>query len=1082
MTVSEDQKQQPAQAAATAPDLVADFVARDHVADWLSDGAAAGAARTWHPVAAAARAFAAAALRAAAPPRRWWVVCRHLREQERLQAELETWGAAPLFFPESEALPDADAAGDPEIAAERLHVLRRLAASPGQGVVVLVEGSLRELVSPPEDFQQSTLVLNTGGRLDPEALVEKLEAAGYEREPQVFARGQFSVRGGIIDLFAWQAGFPIRCEFFDDEIESLREFELHSQVSIRKVNEASILLSSLSAVDSDSTAGARIALADWISAEDGVICFEGDDAGAPDFGRTNGVWVLGDDPSTRSDGAVGLLENPMGGFEAGDFVLSEARQEEFVRQVDEWVGQAWRVTMVFGTDGELARFRDIAEARGGGLEAVELVRGTLAMGFVCPDARCAVLSAEELFGRFSPLRSRRRFNRRAAHHRIRSGFDSSNLEGGEYVVHAEYGIARYHGVERQHVSGGEREVMVLEYAEQARLFVPIEQAHLVSRYVGTGSKAPTLSKLGEARWTKLRAKAERDIEDYAARLLEIHAARDSTAGFAHAPDNRWQWEFENAFPFRETPDQIKAIRETKADMEAPHPMDRLICGDVGFGKTEVAIRAAFKAVMSGTQVCVLAPTTVLAQQHFDTFRNRMSGFPVRVEALSRLQSPAEQAKVLEEMRQGSVDIVIGTHRLISKDVVFKQLGLVVIDEEQRFGVKHKERFKEMFRLVDVLTLSATPIPRTLYMSLTGLREMSTINTPPPNRLPVQTVVCAYDERVIRDAIRRELDRGGQVFFLHNRVGTISRVTKRLAELVPGAKAIFGHGQMDRHELEDVMHIFVRRDADILVATTIIESGIDIPNANTILIDRADLFGLADLYQLRGRVGRSEHKAYAYLFLPRQGTATGNSRRRLNAMKQYAALGSGFKVAMRDLEIRGAGHLLGTQQSGHIARIGFELYCQMLRQSVARLTGQRAKGQTDALLYSDEIAWSESALAATPDAAPAFLPPDYIGESSLRLQAYRELAECQTIRELRKLQTAWRDRFGAWPPPATNLLVTSAIRILASRAGISVVEIRDRKLMLTRNREFIQIEGRFPRLEATNPAARLIEARDWLRQL
>ena len=494
-------------------------------------------------------------------------------------------------------------------------------------------------------------------------------------------------------------------------------------------------------------------------------------------------------------------------------------------------------------------------------------------------------------------------------------------------------------------------------------------------------------------------------------------------------------------------------------------MDRLICGDVGFGKTEVAIRAAFKAVMEGKQVAVLAPTTVLAQQHFETFRQRMLDYPVRIEMLSRFRSHAEQRKVLQLLREGGVDIVIGTHRLISGDVVFKDLGLVVIDEEQRFGVLHKEKFKELFKLVDVLTLSATPIPRTLYLSLMGVKDMSTIETPPPNRLPVETVVCGYDERIIRDAINRELERQGQVYFLHNRVQSIEKMRDRIAELCPQARVEFGHGQMDADELEDVMARFVAGKIDVLVCTTIIESGLDIPNANTIIIDRADRFGLADLYQLRGRVGRAEHKAYAYLLLPREMMTVGAARKRINAIKQYSSLGAGFRIAMRDLEIRGAGSILGTAQSGHIVAVGFDLYCQLLKQAVAQLKGEKYQARLEVEVRLDFVATNEPEFAqAGPEARiPAFIPTSYIGDTTLRIQAYRNLAQISTREQWDRLRKEWRDRFGKFPPAVDNLLALTEIKLAAAKAGVTRVEVREGKLMLTRHGDFILVGGKFPRI-------------------
>jgi transcription-repair coupling factor (superfamily II helicase) len=583
------------------------------------------------------------------------------------------------------------------------------------------------------------------------------------------------------------------------------------------------------------------------------------------------------------------------------------------------------------------------------------------------------------------------------------------------------------------------------------------------------------------------------------------------------------FEFEQSFHYTETPDQKQAILDTKHDLEAPRPMDRLICGDVGFGKTEVAIRAAFKAITGGKQAALLCPTTVLAEQHWRTFRERFSDYPIRVDLLNRFRSAAEVKATIQGLADGSVDMVIGTHRLISGDVAYKDLGLAIVDEEQRFGVAHKEKFKDLFRQIDVLTLSATPIPRTLYMALMGARDMSTIDTPPPNRLPVSTTVTAYDERIIRDAIRREMKRGGQVFFLHNRVKTIEMVHKKIKELVPEARVLVGHGQMEKHDLENVMHAFVNHEADVLLATTIIETGIDIPNANTILIDRADRFGLADLYQLRGRVGRAGEKAYAILLLPREMITQGDARKRIHAIKQYTALGSGFKIAMRDLEIRGAGNLLGTKQSGHIAQIGFDLYCQLLRQSIDRLKGKKDPSLQETTFKSDfiiptETQWvsqnskfksqnskeekesksSSSVLSVhsvvknSPSSPgdlgdlavhslPAFIPTSYLSDAKLRIHAYRELAEANTPKAIDTLEKNWIDRHGRLPEPVKHLLTIARIKAEAAANGVASVEISGQRLMLQRNGSPILMDGsRYPRLAKTKPGEKLQEALEMLR--
>jgi transcription-repair coupling factor (superfamily II helicase) len=696
----------------------------------------------------------------------------------------------------------------------------------------------------------------------------------------------------------------------------------------------------------------------------------------------------------------------------------------------------------------------------------------------------------------------RRKLRRAERHRTQ--IDFSELNEGDYVVHLEHGVGRYLGVVTLGdpssvaegaspapfsagtvaTTGKRQEVLALEFADEARLYVPLEQAYLVSRYVGVGKKSPPLSSLGDARWSRAKRTAAASVFDYAGKMLALQAERETQTGHPFGPDTKWQVEFEHSFPFKETPDQLKAIIDTKIDMERPRSMDRLICGDVGFGKTEVAIRAAFKAVMDGRQVAILAPTTVLAQQHFEVFRQRMLDYPVRIEMLSRFRSQGEQKKVLKLLREGGVDVVVGTHRLISGDVVFKNLGLVVIDEEQRFGVLHKEKFKELFKLVDVLTLSATPIPRTLYLSLVGVKDMSTIETPPLNRLPVETIVAGYDERIIRDAINRELERQGQVFFLHNRVQTIERMREKIVDLCPNARVDIGHGQMDADELEAVMARFVAGKIDVLVCTTIIESGLDIPNANTIIIDRADRFGLADLYQLRGRVGRAEHKAYAYLLLPREMMSVGAARKRINAIKQYSSLGAGFRIAMRDLEIRGAGSILGTAQSGHIAAVGFDLYCQLLKQAVAQLKGERAKLRLEVDVSLDFVATNEAefAGAAGKDCVPAFIPSNYINETTLRIQAYRRVAEVTTVEQLQRLKRDWRDRFGKSPTAVDNLVLLTEIKLAAAKSGISRVETRERKLMLTRRGDFILVGGKFPRLVGVRIEEHLGEILELVRKL
>jgi transcription-repair coupling factor (superfamily II helicase) len=978
-----------------------------------------------------------------------WILCPSVRAQDSLYETILNWLPSAQFLPEAEFAAVKNVLPDPEIAAERLALLAKIDSDPGPHVIVTTRASLDQPAPKRGAVSAATLKIKRGTATTMEQLLEKLSAAGYDRVAQVTTRGQFAVRGGIVDLYSWQAPLPVRLEFFGDNVESLREFDIDTQTSVRDLRKIDILLGA-----ADDQSGF---VRDYIGDEDLTIDIEPEEKSDARIQISEG-WI----ESGPEDFSGAFQDCDIGEFAVGDFLLAEAKRDQFIKRLNEWRENKARIVVYFQTEGEIERFRELISADA--LQDVDLVLGTLARGFCFPPANLVVLSAAELFGRFAPHARRRLYH--AERHRAQ--IDFSELNEDDLVVHLEHGVARFAGLTRIPTStNGEQEVLALEFADDAKLYVPLEQAYLVSRYVGVGKRSPQLSSLADAKWARAKKNAVSSILDYAGKMLAVQAERETVPGHAFGPDTKWQREFEHSFPFRETPDQMKAIIDAKIDMEQPRPMDRLICGDVGFGKTEVAIRAAFKAVMDGRQVAVLAPTTVLAQQHFEVFRQRMLDYPVRIEMLSRFRSQGEQRKILELLRQGGIDIVIGTHRLISGDLIFKDLGLVVIDEEQRFGVLHKEKFKELFKLVDVLTLSATPIPRTLYLSLVGVKDMSTIETPPLNRLPVETIVCGYDERIIRDAINRELERQGQVYFLHNRVQTIERVREKIVDLVPQARVEIGHGQMDSDELEGVMARFVAGKIDVLVCTTIIESGLDIPNANTIVIDRADRFGLADLYQLRGRVGRAEHKAYAYLLLPREMMTIGAARKRINAIKQYSSLGAGFRIAMRDLEIRGAGSILGTAQSGHIMAIGFDLYCQLLKQAVAQLKGRKFQPRLDVDLRIDFVATNEAEFAqlGPEQRIPAFVPANYISDTGLRIKAYREIAGISTRDQFDRVQREWRDRFGKFPEAVDNLFLLAEIKLAAAKAGISRVEVRERKLMLTRRGEFILVDGKFPRLVA-----------------
>ena len=1073
-----------------------------------------GDAVSFEHVVPAAQPFLVALLARSAKAR-VWITCPDVRSQESMHNELLQWFPDALFFPEIERSSIEGALPDPESLADRLGIVQRITSGKGRQIVVVTRGSLDDEVPTAAAIKQLEIRLRRSAKLDREALLKQLADAGYEHAAQVSARGQYAVRGGILDVFSFHHALPVRIELFDDEIESLREFDLDSQISVQNLDTASLLLGETASERS------QCKLHELITDRDLTI-----DAEANWFAAR--VRILEGSESIVEDGqedfSTAFYDHGLGEFEAGDFVVDEIKRERFFAQLREWRIDGWRVHVFCNNAGEIERLRDLLPPVES--DALHFLIGTLNRGFACPAAKVTVLSDAELFGRYRNTRARRLALRRAREQASRTQIDFSELTEDDYVVHLEHGIGRYEGMKTIPRADGENEdVLVLAFAADARLYVPLEQSYLVSRYVGVGKKDPPLSSLGDGKWAKAKKNAEKAVFDYAAKLLAVHAERETAKGHAFPPDNKWQREFEASFLYKETPDQLSAINAAKADMESEQPMDRLICGDVGFGKTEVAIRAAFKAVMGGKQVAILCPTTVLAQQHYQNFRERMSDYPITVETLSRFRSPAEQRKTVEGLRDGRVDIVVGTHRLISKDIEFKNLGLVVIDEEQRFGVLHKERFKEMFQLVDLLTLSATPIPRTLYLSLMGAKDMSTIETAPLNRIPTETLICPYDERIIRDAINRELARQGQVYFLHNRVQSIEKVQLRIRELCPKARTVIGHGQMDEHQLEEVMQQFVAGEADVLISTTIIESGLDIPNANTIIIDRADRFGLADLYQLRGRVGRAQHKAYAYLLLPPQMMTAGEARKRINAIKQYSSLGAGFKIAMRDLEIRGAGNILGTAQSGHIVTIGFDLYCALLKQAISKLKGEKVRSRLEVVLRTDfvvtrEAEWrpdtaapktsnakTENASATptsrnrrgwTPNASrssasppepaqriascPAFLPASYIAEAQPRIQAYRRLAEVSTQEALDALRKTWRDRFGPLPEAAENLLLMTDIKLAAAARKITQVEAREGKLILTRGGDYVQIGGKFPRLSAGTPGERLREILTMIRSL
>lgn len=1187
-----------------------------------------------HNVASPAHPYLCAVLASRFPGRCILAVTSGLKAQESFFQDIETWRRlhpaeakggdwSPLFYPDWEVLPHQSKLPHADTLSDRLDTLVKLAActAPGKGGGLVV-ASVSALMQPtflPGSLRERIRHLRKGDTIEPGELAMWLESEGYEPEAQVTQKGELSLRGGILDVFPLTGSWPVRLEFFGNELESLREFDPVQQTSRGEIESVilppagelgflkrSIERAALGQPEVESQAGAGSLLHHLGEGAILVLCEpdlieehaalyaeqipaghplllpwndflaeaarramprlllgEFDDTGAMTLNEefANGS-TLPDDGSLPSITSLEHLR-PLG-ERAPDPALAEAQRREFFNQIHRWLRRSLEVVVTCNNDGERQRFCEIWAEYGftdfapdrpsetGGCLRTRL--GSLSRGFVMDWAGLVVVTDAEIFGRYKVQRPRRMKSPHAAATRSLLDIDFAELEEGDLVVHLQHGIGRFCGLGTmpgrqdrrpgrpvpEEKPAGEPECLIIEYApgdsdqQPPRLYVPVSEAHLVSKYVGAGKARPPLNTLGGTRWVKAKEHAERAVRDLAGELLSIQAARASQSGTAFGADTPWQREFESAFLYEETRDQLKAIEQAKADMESTRPMDRLVCGDVGFGKTEVAIRAAFKAVMAGKQVAMLVPTTVLAQQHYNTLRERMADYPIQIDLLSRFRSRREQQKVLENLASGRVDIVVGTHRLVQDDVQFKDLGLVVIDEEQRFGVLHKERFKLMRKMVDVLTLSATPIPRTLYLALTGARDMSTIETPPQDRLPVQTVVSPYDERLIREAIQRELNREGQVFFLHNRVTTIDAMALKLKALVPKARILVGHGQMDSDDLERVMTAFVNGEADVLLSTTIIESGLDIPNANTIIIDRADRFGLSELYQLRGRVGRYKHQAYAYLLIPRHAGLLADARKRISALKQYSTLGSGFKIAMRDLEIRGAGNLLGAQQSGHITAVGFDLYCKLLKQSVRALKGERVVIRPEVQVRLDFVHLSratesgsggvESPVNAESSPAPkkkpaieievpretaywrysdvvekdgndeeskrrkttvpveATLPVDYLEAPERRIEIYRRLAEAEDLEALEKLRAEVRDRFGPLPRAVELLWMVTELKQIAGRKGVTLIESREDKVMLKRNGDWITVGGMFPRLAKKDPAARLKEIRRLLQAI
>ncbi len=1000
---------------------------------------------------------------------------------------------AALLFPSWETLPHEKIAPHPEIVCDRFTVLKHLLDTGSSRRPFVVIGSpqavLQKIVSPKR-LKERLFTIAVGEEIPMEELLTRLVSLSYERNELVEQKGSFSVRGGIVDIFPITEVSPTRLEFFGDTIESMRRFDPVTQRSTQKAEFVTVLPADEMAMNAENQRELSSLLAYFDPSATTILYDERSEIrkraeeirplvpseaqqflGLEQLERQLERWpkiFFNDLPLVTEETARAqhfpvnvkpLASLPGVRFVAGD--AEDARMEVF-EAIPDWLRDDRRIYFVCNTVGEEERLRAILRDKGIGVSPdMRFAIGRLNSGFLLQDIRTIAVPDKEIFHRYKIRRAPQKFTSTAP---LR---DFEELSRGDYVVHLHQGIGRFLGVVTLKDHDPNREFLAIEYADDAKLYVPAAQANLVSRYIGPTKRKPPLDTLGGTRWARRKRKVEIALQDYASDLLELYAARQAMEGTAFSPDTEWQREFEDAFIYEETPDQVNTLEELKRDMESPRPMDRLICGDVGYGKTEVAVRAAFKAVMDNRQVAVLVPTTVLAQQHYHTFSERMADYPINISVLSRFKKPAEQKEIVEKLQSGGLDVVIGTHRLIQRDVRFKDLGLVVVDEEQRFGVKHKERLKQLRRLVDVLTMSATPIPRTLYMSLVGARDMSNIDTPPLDRLPVKTLLVEFDAQIIRSAILRELSRDGQVYFLHNRVQTIEKMSEYLEKLVPEATIMTAHGQMDEGELETVMEYFVNGSIDVLVCTTIIESGLDIPNANTIIIDRADKFGLADLYQLRGRVGRWKHQAYCYLVVPRNREILEAKRKRLKAILDAQGLGSGFQVAMRDLEIRGAGNILGTEQHGHIAAVGFTLYCHLLKRTIDRLKGKHVPEEIVVMVKLG---------------LDAYIPTSYIPGDKQRIDIYKRMAEALRQEEIENLAAEMKDRFGPLPQEAVNLVEIASLKIWARNEKISRIEVSDGKVIAERAGRKIMVEGRFPRLRRTGPRSIAREIRKSLEKL
>lgn len=1022
-----------------------------------------------------------------------------------------------LLYPANELVTTEIALAGHETLGEKVEVLSRL--SQGfSGVLIVPFSGMRKLFPPKAVFSQNHFRLKVGKVQEIDSFVEQLVKIGYQRVDMVEKPGECSVRGGIVDVYPVNFSQPVRIEWFDDEVDSIRPFSVSDQRSIDKWEEIVIpparelfatkeelyqagervekLLGERLSSLKDSTLKQKLtesisyeieqlkngslftgvykyiaqiyphaeSLLDYMPKETVMILDEPTRIAesARQMEREEGEWQTAllqqgeflpqlkislsyEDVILKSDRQriyLSLFLRQISGIQPQNIVQFMCRSmQQFHGQMhvlktewERWVKGHFRVVFLASSEERLERLERVLSDYGmkvlrdksvnPPLPGKPVVRiGSLQNGFEMGGLRLAVITEGEVF-----TQKQRRTRRSVKLDHAEKIKDYQELKPGDYVVHVNHGIGRYVGIETLEVGGMHKDYLHIQYAGNDKLFVPVEQIDQVQKYIGSEEKAPKVYSLGGSEWSKVKNKVRSSVQDIAQDLIELYAKRQQAKGYAFSKDTPYQKEFEAMFPYEETPDQLRSIEEIKRDMEREQPMDRLLCGDVGYGKTEVAIRAAFKATMDGKQVAVLVPTTILAQQHYETFRERFADFPVQIRVLSRFRTRKEQKEAIEGIKNGTVDIVIGTHRLLSKDIVFKDLGLLIIDEEQRFGVKHKEKIKQMKHNIDVLTLSATPIPRTLHMAMMGVRDLSVIETPPENRFPVQTYVLEYSAALVREAIEREMARGGQVYFLYNQVQNIEQMADQIRMLVPDARVAVAHGQMPENDLERVMLEFLDGEFDVLVSTTIIETGVDIPNVNTLIIYNADKMGLSQLYQLRGRVGRSNRIAYAYFTYQRDKVLSETAEKRLQAIKEFTELGSGFKIAMRDLSIRGAGNILGAEQHGHIATVGFELYSQMLKEAVVELQGGTAETKP-----------KEPTIELSLD---AYLPSEYIKDEKQKIELYKKIRGVTTLDEVRDLEEEIEDRFGDLPEPVQMLLKVAKIKAYSIQYGMESIEQKD----------------------------------------